>query len=520
MSSLQNSDENKEIELIKKIIQDQDSQFIDNIRTKLDEIESFIKDDFVVFSQKDSPPNSLTLYSAFEYEFSKFEEFAVTPSLSSKNIVGIGGAFSSGKSTFINSFILKDNLLPWGTDPSTSVPTYVINGNDLEIKMLNIFNRVFAITNEEIRLINHDFATKYKVSLAGLVKSIFVTNNSIGYDNIAFLDTPGFFKDKKFYYSENTDDKIALEQLNSCNYIIWMIDISKGELTKPSLEVLSKINKGIPVLVILGRCEKSPDEIEAAYNQIKTTMERKGIKFVGLLRFSARNPEGCDSDKLRKILDEWNKKPLDITFTRNFKRVFTAYNKYYQRKLDDEKKRLNKINHAIGLTDDDNRDVVEYLKIIKTEADVKISNLKSLEAELDVLKKTFFTKIKEVGDFVGIPLPEPSAVDEIVDYIVEPLDIVKSYMNDYAIKDSNFKYLIQSILSTAKATAPAGFNIKYLKRLETYKAIINRLEPVVINIKFVRDTTSIIKSSILKAENVTVKSPKLNYKLSVINKLK
>lgn len=55
--------------------------------------------------------------------------------LNFKNIIAVGGGFSSGKSSFLNQLI-KDVKLPVDVNPSTAIPTYIFNSDEKFLKNL------------------------------------------------------------------------------------------------------------------------------------------------------------------------------------------------------------------------------------------------------------------------------------------------------------------------------------------------------------------------------------------------
>lgn len=453
----------REIEFIKKVIKDADNNKVDIVRQSLDKLEKFINIDFRNFSRNDAPPDSATHFSTFLYEFSKFSEFAVFPGLAGKNLVGVGGEFSSGKSTFINHFLLKERILPFDNDPSTSVPSYVMKSTEEIITVLNMFNRVFTITKDELGLIDHNFAQKYEMPLARLAKAMFIQSPTVEYENIAFLDTPGFNKDYQLYYSANTDERIALDQLNSCNYILWLVKVKDGTLKTGAIEFMNRLNRNIPLVMIMtGYGGTQDDEV---VETCRKQLEKSGIKYLDVLKIDSRTPDRHDSVKVRELLSGWNSTQLNITFARNFKKIFTAYSKYYQQKMDDEKKRLNKINHSLGLLDENSRDIASYLGLMKDEANVKIHRLKNLEKELDMLKNDFFVRLKEIGDAVGIPLPEPKEIDDIMDHIYDPLEVMKTFMKESGYKDHNYKYIIEKVMGTVNPDTSQGLKMKLITGL-------------------------------------------------------
>src|SRR5690606_40573590 len=69
----------------------------------------------------------------FIHEMENFYKFCMLPELADKVIVGIGGAFSAGKSSFLNG-ILGQKVLSVEIDPTTSIHTYLIHGEQQKIK--------------------------------------------------------------------------------------------------------------------------------------------------------------------------------------------------------------------------------------------------------------------------------------------------------------------------------------------------------------------------------------------------
>lgn len=58
-----------------------------------------------------APPNFPELYFDFKAEFEKLRDFILYEPLIGKHVVALGGGFSSGKSTFLNT-LLGTKILP------------------------------------------------------------------------------------------------------------------------------------------------------------------------------------------------------------------------------------------------------------------------------------------------------------------------------------------------------------------------------------------------------------------------
>lgn len=89
--------------------------------------------------KKNAPEDFYELYTDFKSEYEKFRDFILYDKLIGKNIIALGGGFSSGKSSFLNALMGK-MVLPADIDPSTSVPTYIVSGEKHNVMGINVFD--------------------------------------------------------------------------------------------------------------------------------------------------------------------------------------------------------------------------------------------------------------------------------------------------------------------------------------------------------------------------------------------
>ena len=113
----------KQINLLKRIIMTDGTP---DLCVDLHEIETMITKTLPDELEKNAPPNFPELYFDFKQEYERFKEFILFDKLIGRNVVALGGGFSSGKSSFLNS-VLGEELLPSDITPSTSVPAYLIH---------------------------------------------------------------------------------------------------------------------------------------------------------------------------------------------------------------------------------------------------------------------------------------------------------------------------------------------------------------------------------------------------------
>ena len=108
-------------------------------------LEELVHKDFLCLTGEIGIPGESRLYNELLVLLKDLSDLVEFPHLANKNIVAIGGGFSSGKSRFINSLIGGVNLLPIGLHPTTAIPTYVTTGNNETIRALNVFNRAESL---------------------------------------------------------------------------------------------------------------------------------------------------------------------------------------------------------------------------------------------------------------------------------------------------------------------------------------------------------------------------------------
>lgn len=125
-------------------------------RVDLSKIEKIINKKIPDTLKKYAPKDFFELYTDFKSVYEKFKDFILYDKLIGKNVVALGGGFSSGKSSFLNALMGK-RVLPADIDPSTSVPTYIVNGQQHEVMGINVFDGKVPMKPRDIKRIAHGF---------------------------------------------------------------------------------------------------------------------------------------------------------------------------------------------------------------------------------------------------------------------------------------------------------------------------------------------------------------------------
>ena len=412
-----------------------------DLSVDLSQIEKIIFDELPKEIKKNAPSNFPELYFEFKQEYERFKTFILYDKLIGKNVVALGGGFSSGKSTFLNS-MMDCEILPSDITPSTSVPAYLIYGDKEEVYAINTFESKIAMQTEDVMLLSHGFgrneSSEQEITLGHLLSNMFISTPNQRFKNLVMLDTPGYSKAETVGYSAKTDEKIARTQLNSANFILWFVQADEGTVKDSDIEFIKTLHETIPKLIIVNKADHIMlDELDIVVEKIKDTLNMKGIKYIDILTYSSEFPEDYQRDEIIEYLEKWNKSVFESRFAYNFKVIFTKCREYYDERLDEEKKTHSRLQHILADVSLDSDDARDYLNYMDTSAKRNIAELKDMKANLKELQDKFFTEIKEIANRVNIEMPEPSEIDLIQDKIYDPKTVLDEYCDKYGLNSQS-----------------------------------------------------------------------------------
>lgn len=374
-------------ELLCNIIQQNNGA--DQLKVDLSKIEDIINKKIPDTLKKNAPEDFYELYTDFKSEYEKFRDFILYDKLIGKNIVALGGGFSSGKSSFLNALMGK-RILPADIDPSTSVPTYIVSGDRHEVMGINVFDTKVQMQPRDIKKIAHGFGeienednerVADAVTLGHVLENIFFSTPLHKYDRIAFLDTPGYSKPDSEKYSAKTDEQIARGQLNSSNYILWFVQADAGTITEEDIKFIKTLRVDIPKLIIVNKADKKNlSDLREIIAKIKSTLDIKGVRYIDVLAFTSRLEQVEDenleefiqknTDEIRKQIEEWNRQIYESNFARNFKLIFKRCREFYEEEIEEESRELSRLNTSITKlsAEDIDSEILEPLQLMVKEA--------------------------------------------------------------------------------------------------------------------------------------------------------
>lgn len=302
------------LSLVGKIINiSKDSK--ENKRT-IDKLESLIDEDFLAPFKRVKLSNEAQIQVQLSQICDKLKEQKKYAALKNRAVVGIGGKFSAGKSKFINSILRAgDELLPEDQNPTTSIPTYIVYGEKVEISAYTRNNEKVFLTVDEMQALTHKFFEKYKMGFSSFIDSLIVSEPDLPYKKLVFLDTPGYSKadivGKSKTQKELSDQNRAYKQLRGVDYLIWLVDIENGVLSESDIDFITKVGPCMPILIVANKSDKKDDaEIPNILNVIEESARNAGIKLFGVTAYSSRdNFEWGGEKKIEEYLNKAMKKP-------------------------------------------------------------------------------------------------------------------------------------------------------------------------------------------------------------------
>ena len=236
---------------------------------------------------------------------SEMKLIADCPQLYSKNIGAIGGGFSSGKSSFINSFISSKKVrLAEGIKPVTAIPSYVIYDEDSQVHGVSFRGGRFPISLEMYKEISHEFIKSFQFDLKEVISytTVLAQMEDKYFSNLCIIDTPGYNPPG----SGNTgqDLETARRYIQKANFLIWTIGLDAiGTIPQSDIDFLKGIelfgiNPDKRLYIIANKAQlKTKDDLESILDNIEDTLNDNDLAYDGISAYNSLKKELLDSRK-------------------------------------------------------------------------------------------------------------------------------------------------------------------------------------------------------------------------------
>ena len=259
-----------------------------NKNEKFEEFKKLVKKDFMTFANKESSlAEEADAVRKMQTIAKRLEEVVAFPHKSLKKSIAIGGAFSSGKSEFVNSFITGSNVkMHVDVKPATAIPSFVISSSEVSIKGFSRYGATVDIEPEFYSQLSHDFIETFSFNLMELMPSITVKVPLVKglFKHICLIDTPGYNPGGR-----SEDRSTAADILKDRDALIWVIDVKEGTVPSGDLKFIGDLELNeLPFYVVLNKADLShKTELKKILDEVKKTLEDEGIEPIGISAYSA-----------------------------------------------------------------------------------------------------------------------------------------------------------------------------------------------------------------------------------------
>ncbi len=452
--------------------------------------ESLITREFYPHISNIGVRRSVEVYAKLLGLLNELRDLVYFPHLANKNVIAVCGAFSAGKSSFLNSIFGVGRLLKTGDDPTTAIPTYLTNGPEETIRALNISNHTQNLTRKEANSLTHldndNQSVDGRIAYSRILKTLQIESPKMEWKNIALLDTPGYSKPHTGLneQDEKSDAEMARGELAKADYLIWVVSVDDGTLHESSKEFLKKAKwKKKPELNLLINMadKKSPSELKSVYNQICGDVANAGFKLMGASAYSSLDSKvllGDDPKEWFRTIDDrrnftrtWRKDFLEqLTKVRDSCSQCEEQGRMYSAVIRDAYLRLEEsdVNLSSKLEDvhnwlcelkDDNEEAIRPLDLFCSEVERQLdrlltaigvadetaadsaadnvgvvavyngSNYIQPDAKLMALepKKRIVGRVAKYSKFVGCYVVTPVATSEVHQITISPKDLARNF---------------------------------------------------------------------------------------------
>ena len=378
----------KAIDLIGRIMSARDNMNGECTR-HFNDFGKLLKNDYLEFAHNDTYPEEAEAYDALERIHSHMNQMRLAPRLASRNICTVAGSFSSGKSSFLNSLI-GDKILPTKITPTTSIPTFVthVDENNLEINAFNSGGGKTPINTSTFQQMTYEFEKDYGIPLKQIVERVVINTPHLGRcKRVAFIDTPGYTNPDDVQGDEK-DRKIALQEVLTNPFLIWVVDCERGTLPQEDVDFLCEFRdqrklsqlssyqkSQRPIFIVLNKADKKLTEKRKILSEVKNVADKNKFPYFGIGLYSSHDKKwyGHSRQSFDDFLGTMDRAKTGIKLNKEIEKLFDDYARYHEDSYKNMK-RANGLMIRIGMIIDEdpahrrlNSDVNKYKQDIEEE---------------------------------------------------------------------------------------------------------------------------------------------------------
>lgn len=475
--------------------------------------------------------------------------------------VPIVGNFNAGKSALLNTLLGRGEVLPENIKPETAIPYEIYPMEEEEmVELYREGMKVYECSIEDIRKLND-------IIHIGDIAKVFINNNivrDLAIKGITLVDMPGCDSGIKAH------NEAILNYINNGSVFVFLLDVSKGSLSKSNLAYLQELQSyAVSSSIFLSKCDllpKSESDSIKEYVTYQISQNLQNEVFLGCVSIS-------NIDDFKKYLDSLC---ADIILFAKIKPIVADYVKqitnglsasqmaamFSPAEIESEIAKLEKQKQAIREklqvdisenADTPEKSTLDILDMVKEEinkkAEVIADSIVNREPEseisslmLSILRPVIIKAITIEGEQYAEALK--AVVDEVSEKFIHSINIdsnlIDSVVDDYKesiqgiiavaaemLRNNSNVYvkIIGSILSFISNQIPsiilwvlgnnhADIVKKAAEKIRTslYSSLENRLYPVLLN--FIKEQQRRIRDSV--KENVEIRIKQIEDSICVV----
>ena len=347
------------------------------------------------------------LHHSMRAEAARLRMYASLPNFSRKTVVAIGGAFSAGKSSLINTLLGK-RWLASEVSETTALPAWLMAAEQDSIVALNHHQRQLRLTDQQFLSLTHDEKAHYGSDISHQLAGCWLGVSGFPWQNLALLDTPGYSRRDDFRSAQTGDAALARVRLNGSHAIIWLVQAEAGVIPESDLQFIATLRRDIPLLVLISRADKKQDAEIAAITQLtQQTLAARGIPVLAVVPFSSRNKSRFPLERLTQWLNKWDSIEQNPGFSLNFRRLMSRGQLAQHQQQLKLSQRISALNRALSLTDEES--VISALTPLRQTMQQENEQSMRQSAAWQHWQSEVVDKLAQIGQLADIAMPEPTA---------------------------------------------------------------------------------------------------------------
>lgn len=357
------ANEGKALELILSLLPKKNLQYQNTIEYSLHILSNIITDKLIPIIQSCQFEDEKFLIHRLTQLKKQLADYQRLSLINNKHIIGVGGQFSAGKSRFINSILSSEkSILPENTTTTTSIPTYILNGNgEKAIAYLND-NSTVVLEDDAINAITHKFYNIYQVGFAEFLHHLVINVKDFKYKHVVVIDTPGYSKVSVDSKNSISDEKIAINQLKNVDSLIWLVDIENGIIKYEDIEFIKSLQFEGEILIVFNKADKKTEaDIENILEVSKKTLDEHNVEIFDITAYSSQQiKEYFNRETISQFFQRANKNKIRrIQINRELSDIILLVEKNIRNNINGENEEIKGLDELI-----DKNDFVESLRSI------------------------------------------------------------------------------------------------------------------------------------------------------------